>query len=261
MEHNEFALDYFAGGVPAYQIFAMHLGSILGLLRAPIISTDHTVEELAFIGIVSYTEAFFKDHFASIMNVFPHKISLLKERGRDVCIDPTDLLVLEDPLHTKFGFLLSERFNFGTPKAINAIYHDLVLITPFSKETAAAFDRVIATRNLLVHHGGMFTSQFNKSIPPAYRERTFVDSVVVTKVLVSEAALLVNEVASSTVQATTSKLSIELKDAESSDVRRKALVLMGYDPEESVALTAAFRAISVTKPSAPSPDNLSETPL
>jgi hypothetical protein len=115
MEPEIGPFDFFAGWVPAYWIFNGHLGSILSLLRAPVTSNDQTAEELALIGVVSYTEAFFKDHFASILNLVPQKVAKLKECGRDVAVDVTDLLNLGHPLHAKFGFLLSERFDFGTP--------------------------------------------------------------------------------------------------------------------------------------------------
>jgi len=54
--------------------------------------------------------------------------------------------------------------------------------------------------------------------------RTFADAVVITKAHVSEAAILVNEVAAATVHATISKLTVELNEA--SDVRKKALTFM-----------------------------------
>ncbi len=165
---QEFALDYFAGGVPTYAIFAMHIESIQKLLTADVRHFDSTIEELAFIGVVSYTEAFFKDHFASILNILPEQSLRPKKRRsrRALWISRTDLLELEDPLHSKFGFLLSERFNFGNPKSVNALYRDLLLIAPFSNENAVEFDRIIATRNLLVHHGGMLTSQLTRASRP-----------------------------------------------------------------------------------------------
>jgi hypothetical protein len=240
---QEFALDYFAGGVPPYAIFQMHIESIQKLLVSEVRGWDSTIEELAFIGVVSYTEAFFKDHFASILNILPHKASALKKGNRDVNVDLTDLLGLDDPLHSKFGFLLSERFNFGNPKSINALYGDLLLITPFSTENATAFDRIIATRNLLVHHGGMLTSQFNKGLPLENRERVYFDSVRVTKATVCDAAILAITIASKLVRGTESKMSSELAGLEADDTRSKALEMMAMDLEETGPLITALKSI------------------
>ena len=241
---QEFALDYFAGGVPTYAIFAMHIESIQKLLTADVRHFDSTIEELAFIGVVSYTEAFFKDHFASILNILPNKVSALKKGDRDVHVDLTDLLELEDPLHSKFGFLLSERFNFGNPKSVNALYRDLLLIAPFSNENAVEFDRIIATRNLLVHHGGMLTSQFNKSLPAESRERVYFDSVRVTKATVCDAAILAVTIASKLVKATEEKLTSELSGISSEDTRNKAVQMMAYECDEFDALITSLRSIS-----------------
>lgn len=243
MEPGQDAWDYFSGCVPAYCIFSMHLDGILELLRTPSKPYDSTVDELAFIGVVAYTEAFFKDHFASIVNVFPQRVSQLKKGGRKLKVDLTDILELAPPLPSKFGFLLSERLNFGNPKKINALYRDLLLITPFSGNKAAEFDQVLKTRNLLVHHGGMITMQFNREIPAGTRERTFMDSIRVTKAQVCKAAILANEVASDTVRATIARLSIELDKLDPSDARRRVVGLMGDFLDHSDPLMASLREL------------------
>jgi hypothetical protein len=241
---QEFALDYFSGGVPAYAIFQTHLEAIQKLLLAKVGHVDSTIDELAFIGVVSYTEAFFKDHFASILNILPHKISSLKKGNRDVNVDLEDLLDLDDPLHGKFGFLLSERFNFGNPKSVNALYKDLLLITPFSTENAAAFDQIIATRNLLVHHGGMLTSQFKKGLPFLSEERVFFDSIQITKTMVCNAAILAATIASKLVEATKEKMSVELISLDSEDARSQAVSMMSLALEEVDALITSLKSIS-----------------
>ena len=237
MEEQESALDFFAGGVPPIQIFRMSLDSIAELLHIPVVSDDRTVQELAYIGVVSYTEAFFKDHFASVLNVFPEKIAALRDCGRDVSVDVADLLELESPLHNKFGFLLSERFNFGSPKAVNALYKDLLLITPFSKDKMDAFDKVLATRNLLVHHGGILTAQFNRGIPIVSREKTYFDSVSIRKNQIGEAALLALDVIRGIAKATVSKLSKEMEGVNGSDIRHKAVAYMEFEAVEDAELT------------------------
>ncbi len=240
MSEDQSPLDFFAGGVPAFAIFSMHLDSISELLHVPGVGVDGTVQELAYIGVVSYTEAFFKDQFAAIMNVFPEKAALLRESGRDVAVDLTDLLGLEAPLHNKFGFLLSERFNFGSPKAVNALYRDLLLLTPFSKEKILLFDKVLATRNLLVHHGGILTTQFNRAVPAPDQERTYFDSVQITKKQIGEAALLALDVIKGTVNASVSKLLKELSGVPYTDVRRKAVEYMKFEVDDDIKLSSSL---------------------
>lgn len=240
MQEEQSALDYFAGGVPAFEIFRMHLESIAEMLFVPLVGVDHTVLELAFIGVVSYTEAFFKDHFAAVLNIFPEKVVMLRDRGRGIAVDLTDILGLDNPLHSKFGFLLSERFNFGTPREINALYKDLLLLTPFSKDKVTAFDKILATRNLLVHHGGILTTQFNRNIQSPARERIYFDSVSITKREVGAAALLALDVIKGTVNATVSKLSKEVTDLPSSDVRHKAVNFMEFEVDLESRLSSSL---------------------
>ncbi len=244
MGDEQSALDFFAGGVPPFEIFRMHLESIAEMLFVPVVGNDSTVLELAFIGVVSYTEAFFKDHFASVLNIFPEKAVVLRESGRGVAVDLTDILGLDDPLHSKFGFLLSERFNFGTPREINALYKDLLLITPFSKDKVAAFEKVLATRNLLVHHGGILTTQFNRNVPAPARERTYFDSVAVTKKEVGGGALLALDVIRGTVSATVSKLSKEIAGFPASDIRHKAVSFMDFEADLESRLSSSLNLLS-----------------
>jgi hypothetical protein len=55
------------------------------------------------------------------------------------------------------GFLLAEKYDFGTPKRINALFNALLKITPFGREDAKRYAALLRDRNLLVHHGGVYT--------------------------------------------------------------------------------------------------------
>lgn len=238
MDEEQSPLDFFAGGVPPFAVFTMNLENIADLLQVPMLG--QTVCDLAYIGVVSYTEAFFKDHFASVLNIFPEKCMSLRNSGRDVSVDLTDLLELENPLQNKFGFVLSERFNFGTPKAINALYKDVLLITPYSKDRALAFDRVLAIRNLLVHHGGTLTTKFCRDNAPSAHERTYLDSVAVKKDDVGRAALLALEVIKGTISATVSRLLDDTRGLHPSDVRLKAVEHMDFNLLEAADLESSL---------------------
>jgi hypothetical protein len=245
MEGEQSVLDFFAGGVPTFAVLKTNFENLAELLHVPVASDNRTVQELALIGVISYTEAFFKDLFGAVLNIFPEKILQLKQRGRDVGVELTALLSLEDPLRSKFGFLLSERFDFGTPRTVNALYKDALLITPFSADRVAAFDKVLAVRNLLVHHGGTLTTHFKQAAAsqtkaPMSQDRTFYDSVVISKKQVGEAALLALDVAIGTVQAVLSRLKSEIAHVPPSDIKWRALEMLAYDSTESNELRETF---------------------
>ena len=49
--------------------------------------------------------------------------------------------------------LLAEKFDFGTPQRVNALYGSLLTVTPFSKDEASTYDRILRDR-----HGGAVVS-------------------------------------------------------------------------------------------------------
>ena len=127
--------EYFTGAIPASVVFTGNVSSlreIIGSLNEANDTINKTAE-VCFIGLVAYFEAFFKDHFASLINICPELLKELKNKRQDVTIDAADLLVLEDDLKHKLGFLLAERYDFGTAKHINSLYHSILLVTPFLK--------------------------------------------------------------------------------------------------------------------------------
>jgi hypothetical protein len=63
-------------------------------------------------------------------------------------------------LPRKLGFVIAEEYDFGSAKLINGLFHDLLKITPFSKAEIALYSEFLNDRNLLVHHGGVFTLQY-----------------------------------------------------------------------------------------------------
>jgi hypothetical protein len=55
----------------------------------------------------------------------PLLVSNLKKAGRDTAVDVADVIALDEPLHARIGFLLAAKFDFGSPKSINAIYSQM----------------------------------------------------------------------------------------------------------------------------------------
>ena len=182
------SLDFFAGGVPAGAVFQLSAGEMKRLLAAkPQGAIGRTLEQVCFIGLVSYFEAFCRDCFASLINICPTLLLRLKSRGHDVSIDSLAALEMADALRFKIGFLVSERFDFGNARKINALYSALLEITPFAKAEMKVFDKILSDRNLLVHHGGIFIhSYFSQRIGlPADTSRPFMDSLLVDQAYVA----------------------------------------------------------------------------
>ena len=180
------ALDYFVGGVPAGILFKMSFDDIKALVRSSKETSEgsslNTVAEVCLIGFVAYFEAFCKNHFASIVNIYPPVLKQFCKRRQDISLNIGDLLLLD--FHSKkVGFMIAEKFDFGSAKNINNLYCDLLSITPFSKTDIKKYDRLLNDRNLLVHHAGIYTMRYQKQkfVKKSVQNRVFFDSLVVNK--------------------------------------------------------------------------------
>jgi hypothetical protein len=167
------ALDYFSAGVPTGANFKMALDELRNISES---SDDqdpprlNRLQELCFIGLMSYFEAFCKDHFASLVNIEPNLIQNLKRGGQNVELDATRVLLYGEQLTTKMGFILAEKYDFGTAQKINALFGALLKLTPFGKAEAAKYAELLSDRNLLVHHGGTFTLSYLEQAKVTYPE-------------------------------------------------------------------------------------------
>ncbi|MFB9127601.1 hypothetical protein E2553_41585 [Paraburkholderia dipogonis] len=196
------------------------------------------VNEICFIGLVSYFEAFCKDHFASIINIEPTLLKGLRNSGHDTSIDPERLLDFRDDWVVKLGFLVSEKYDFGTAQKINALFMALLKISPFSKDEAKEYEAVLRDRNLLVHHGGTITLAYanQTSAPPANKSYTpYYDSLVVTADYFDQRLTFIRDIAAKLLRATYSALNsyIHQSGEQYSEERKKALdaFLWRYEDE------------------------------
>lgn len=160
--------------------------------------------EVCLIGVGAYFEAFCGDHFASILNLCPQLLVRLKEKGRDVTLDATDLLNLglQSP---HFGSIVAERYDFETPQSINSLYQHLLQITPFSTQERKRYEQILNDRNLLVHHGGISTMKYTKQSRSA-GDRVHYDSIRVSKPAFLEIAAFLEGIVHKTVKASHTKL-------------------------------------------------------
>lgn len=201
-------LDYFSGGVPTGEFFRMTLEDLTKTVNRSAQGLNR-VNEICFIGLISYFEAFCKDHFASILNIEPALLATLRDNGQDTQIDPARLLEFRDYWLIRLGFLVAEKFDFGTAQKINALYGALLKITPFSKEEAKYYEGILRDRNIFVHHGGTVTLAYSTQKAPLQEHRNFrpfFDSLVVTSEYFDERLEFIKGIAQKILKATHSAL-------------------------------------------------------
>lgn len=156
-------LELNAGGVPVSFSFKFTLDDLRGIAeKSPESRGINRQLELCLVGLVSYFEGFCKDLFGLSLNVYPELVERLSAgpEGRDVSIDPMLAVVLGDALRDKLGFILSERYNFGSAKDVNALYGRLLKFKPFDDGDKQHFDDLLRDRNLIVHHGSTYTYRY-----------------------------------------------------------------------------------------------------
>lgn len=188
----------------------------------------HRINEVCLIGLISYFEAFCKDHFASILNIEPTLLESLRDNGKDTLIDPSRLLEFQERWRIRLGFLVAEKFDFGTAKNINSLYGALLKITPFSKSEIKYYEELLRDRNLLVHHGGIFTQAYfkqNSHMLTSSNSRPFYDSLTVSAEYFDERIDFIKGIAKKLLKSTHSALHayIEKSGADYSPGRMSAV--------------------------------------
>lgn len=156
-------LDYFIAGVPPRVLFEMDCRDLAKLVSA---SRERRGElnkaaEISFIGLAAYFEAFCKNQFAAIINICPQTLETFTSKRDSVTIELKDILKTYTRLEGRLGSLLSEKYDFGTSRIINSLFTDLLGITPFSTKEAKEYEEFLNDRNLLVHHGGIYTFKYH----------------------------------------------------------------------------------------------------
>jgi hypothetical protein len=204
------ALDYFSGGVPAGITLCGQLQDLRGLVAAieDIESVPNPLLEVCFIGAVAYFEAFFKDHLAASINICPALLQGLRQKQLNISIDAADVVSLQRNAIAKIGFLLAENFDFGTPKKINVFYSAAFPVTPFGNADRLKYEQVLNERNLIVHHGGVYTLQYcrQKFANRDLTNQAFYNSLLITKTRLVEVLDFIDDVAAKTCGATAKKL-------------------------------------------------------
>ncbi len=176
--------EFFVGGVPPLTSFGLDVLD----LRTLVISTSEQqigharkVAELALIGITAQFEAFCKNQFAAVVNIHPALLQRFSASRSDTTIPLEDLLAVLDGITYRLGFLLSEKYDFGSARTVNNLYLDLMGVTPFSSDEIQAYDMFLSVRNMLVHHGGVYTIRNMRAQPAGHTTtgRVHLDSIIV----------------------------------------------------------------------------------
>jgi len=228
------ALEYFSGGVPGGIYFPGSVAALSASINRNARGINR-INEVCFIGLMAYFEAFFKDQFAAMINIEPSLLRALRLAGYDISIDPTSLLPHGDQWRVRLGFLVSEKFDFGSAKKINALYSALIKVAPFSKDEVKYYDEILRDRNLLVHHGGVVTSSYlaQTAASSSSGEKlrgAYYDSLVVTAEYFDERVRFVLKIARKTAKATRSSVANVVSSAPEaySTERLKAVNALGW---------------------------------
>jgi hypothetical protein len=223
MDEAPDALEYFSGGVPTGEAFRGILEEIDAISAqqepAEFIGINR-LQELCFIGLLSYFESFCKDHFASVINLQPELVQTLKAAGQDVSVDASHVALLSSPSMHRIGFLLASKYDFGTSQKINSLFGALLKITPFGKADVVTFDRLLLDRHLLVHHGGTYTVKYLEqtgAVPKADAgSNAFYNSRTIGRENVVEAIAFIGNIARTLLRSSHERL-VTLVDTKSDD--------------------------------------------
>jgi len=201
-------LQFFSGGVPALEFFRIQVDELKELVDK--VEDEHGTSftaELCMIGLAAYFEAFCKNEFAAVINILPETLGRFTER-RECRITAKNLLPVIYELGHSLGFLIAEEYDFGSAKAVNGLFLDLLNITPFSKDEADKYGEFLNDRNLLVHHGGVFTAKYNdQTFAKKKIGQTYFDSLCIKKSDVHQWADFLIDVAKKMGKATSTSLS------------------------------------------------------
>jgi hypothetical protein len=230
--------DLYAGGVPPGEVFRSNVEQLIALAG----SASNTLIEghlphLCLIGLHAYFETFCKDQFSTLINIHPDLVLNLKIHGHDVSVDASKFITHAIDPRRLLGFLIAEKFDFGTAKKINALYHAILQITPFSKDDIPRYSDMLADRNLIVHHGGTYTSQYleQHGIPDVPEKfRVYMDSLVISATRFESDAKYLKSIARKIVRASHDALVnfLETNDHEIEGDTKSALFMMRWWGDE-----------------------------
>ena len=188
--------------------------------------TGNTTAEVCLIGLAAHFEAYCKNQFASLANIYPPLLEGFCNKREGITVPLRDVYGLSDKLDYQMGTLLAEDFDFGSAKSINSLFRDLIGITPFSKDEASTYSQFLADRNLLVHNAGIFTRKYyRQNFEAILDQEQFGDSILVDKEVYFRWSHFIGEIVLKLNQSCMDQLKsiIDKDDAVISDDQAKAI--------------------------------------
>ena len=154
-------LDFFVAGVPSLEYFLIQVNHIREIADNSEMEEGHLdfTAELCVIGLAAYFEAFCKNEFAAVINICPGILETFTIKRQCNISGRTLLYILSAP-KCRLGSIVAEQYDFGSAKSINGLFQDILNIAPFSKREAKKYSEFLSDRNLLVHHGGVYTLNY-----------------------------------------------------------------------------------------------------
>ncbi|MCB0518491.1 MAG: hypothetical protein H6577_09935 [Lewinellaceae bacterium] len=230
MKESYKSSDYFIGEISPFLLFEMEFHSLFYVVQNHKNDVYYTEinpsSQVAFIGLFGYFEAFCKHQFAAIANIFPSLIKDFAFRRNEPTIEFSTIVSLNEKFNRNIGFLLAEKYDFGTAKAINGLFRDLVGISPFSTIDEKRFNDVATKRNLLVHHGGYYTLKYlKKFFSEEFKQTAFKHALKIDTAEYEEISDFLFEMAVKITKQSvkTLKSKAEFKSLSQMDVRIKAV--------------------------------------
>jgi hypothetical protein len=225
------ALEYFVAGLPPLLFFEHNLDELDGILGkhhlgdAPL----DALSALGLIGLAAYFEAFCKDLFAALVNICPELLDQ-SARFRDCAFTLAEVRHLIEGSQHRTGSILSEHYDWGSAHSVNGLFCDLLRVSPFSKDEAKRYGEFLGDRNLLVHHGGVYTFKYagQKFAKKDLRRTVHWQSLTVRKVDVSTWVECLHDIAKKASLATHKALAqfVNANDVELGKERTRALKLL-----------------------------------
>lgn len=182
-------LSFFNGGVSPGEIFETQLIVLKRIVDnseeeiADDLIIPDGAPEVSLISLVSAFESFLKDQFAAVGNVCPTTLIAFSKRRPDFAVALVDIIEIGPTLSRRLGSVIADTIDFGTPRSINSLYFDLLAFTPFCTDDSRQYAELLNDRNLLVHHGGIYTLRYQRQrrecLPPG--NEAFWDGLMITK--------------------------------------------------------------------------------
>jgi hypothetical protein len=225
------ALEYFVAGLPPLLFFEHKLDELDGILvkQYPGQPPPDALSELGLIGLAAYFEAFCKDLFAALVNICP-KLLEQSVRFRDCGFTLAEVLHLIEGSQHRIGSILSEHYDWGSAHSVNGLLCDLLKVSPFSKDEAKKYGEFLSDRNLLVHHGGVYTFKYagQKFAKKDLRRTVHWQSLTVRKADVSTWVKFLHDIAKKASLASHKALAefLNTNDVELGKERERALKLL-----------------------------------